>query len=420
MPHSTARTCRATLATASGPALLATVLTALCVQPASAETSPYYVGIAQTFSHETNLLRLRDGQPPAPGFTESDTISSTALVAGIDQRFGRQRVNGSATLRSNRYSNNKQFNGQSYNTTLALDWETIERLNGSVSVSADRAQRADLRDRAGLLVAGGNNESRTRLASSINVGLAGPLGLEATVSSTNVKYSNTATDYAAYREDSLSAGVRYRLGGSTSVSLGLRQTRTEYPNLLISQSDPRDERTRNDVDIGLVWVPSGASRLDARFSQGKTTHEQLDVRDFSGSSGALTWLWAPSGKLRLNMRLARDIGQSSQFITNAGAYAQTTDSLRLAADYELTGKITLSASAAAYKRNLERSGQLVVTQAGADTTSIFSIGARWAILRSLTLGCQTAYDKRGVSSNIALNEPYSASSVSCFGQMVLQ
>ena len=214
--------------------------------------------------------------------------------------------------------------------------------------------------------------------------------------------------------------MRYRLGGATSVSLGLRQTRTEYPNLLISQADPRDKRKRNDVDLGAVWVPSGASRIDARISQGKTTHDQLPERDFSGSSGAVTWLWTPGGRLRLNTRLGRDIGQSSQFITNAGAYAQTTDSLRVAADYDLTGKITLNSALQVYKRNLERSGQLIETVTGSDTTNIFSIGARWAALRSLSVGCQASYEKRGSNSSVALNEPYSANSVSCFGQLVLQ
>lgn len=420
MPNCNARIRRARPAAVSAPSLATALLAALCSLPAAAETSPYYVGIAQTFSHESNLQRLRDGQQPAPGFAESDTISSTALVAGIDQRFGRQRVNGSTTLRSNRYDNNKQYNGQSYNATLALDWETIERLNGNVTVGADRAQRADLRDRSGQLVAGGNNETRTRFGTSVNVGLAGPLGLEAGLTSTNVKYSNAATDYAAYREDSVSAGVRYRLGGATSVSLGLRQTRTDYPNLLIAQPDPRDKRTRNDIDIGAVWVPSGASRLDVRLSQGKTKHEQLDVRDFSGTSGSVAWSWTPGGRLRLNTRLGRDIGQNSQFITNASAFAQTVDGLRVAADYDLTGKITLNSAAQVYRRNLERSGQLVDTQSGSDTTSIFSLGARWAALRSLSVGCQASYEKRGSNSNVFLNEPYSANSVSCFGQLVLQ
>jgi hypothetical protein len=394
---------------------------ALLGQAATAETSPYYVGIAQTFSHESNLLRLREGQLPAAGNSESDTISSTALVAGIDQRFGRQRVNGSATLRSNHYSNNKQFNGQSYNATLGLDWETIESLSGNVTVGADRAQRADLRDRFGNFINSGNNESKQRFSASANYGMAGPLVLEAGVSSVNVKYSADAADYAVYHEQSMSAGVRYRLGGATSVSLGLRQTRTEYPNLLISQVDPRDKRKRNDVDLGAIWIPSGASRLDLRISTGRTKYEQLSDRDFSGSSGALSWAWTPGGRLRLTTRLARDIGQNSALNTAASsAYSQTTDSLSVAADYDLTGKVVLTSNLQVYRRNLERSGQFGATEVGSDTTSILSLGARWAALRSLSLGCQASYEKRGNSSNLALNEPYAANVFSCFGQFVLQ
>lgn len=400
--------------------LAAGIAAALAALPATAETSPYYVGVAQTFSHESNLFRLAEGQVAPAGGSVSDTISSTSLVAGIDQRYGRQRVNGSATLRSNHYSNNKRFNGQSYNTTLALDWETIERLNGNVTVGADRTQRADLRDRFGQFVVGGNAETRTRFAANVNLGLAGPLGLEAAVSSTTSKYSNDATDYAGYQEDSVSAGVRYRLGGATSVSLGLRQTRTEYPNLLIAVPDPRDKRKRNDVDVGLVWVPSGTSRLDARISQGKTTHEQLTSRDFSGSSGAVTWLWTPGGRLQFNTRVARDIGQNSQFITTSSAYSQTTDSVRVAADYNLTGKITLNSALQVYRRNLQRFGQLQDAQNGTDTNSVFSVGARWVPLRSLSTGCQASVEKRGNNSNLALNVPYSANAFSCFGQLVLQ
>ena len=401
--------------------LAAAVVAVLAAVPAAAETSPYYVGISQTFSRESNLLRLRDGQAPAAGDSESDTISTTALVAGIDQRFGRQRVSGSASLRSNAYSNNKRFNGQGYNGTLALDWQTIENLSGNVTIGADRTLRADLRDRFGQFVVGRNTESRARFAASANLGLAGPLGLEAAVGSNSTKYSAEATDYAAYREDFASAGVRYRLGGATSVSLGLRQTRTEYPNLLIELPDPRDKRKRNDIDLGLVWVPSGATRLDARISQGKTTHEQREDRDFSGSSGAVTWGWSPTGKLRLNTRLARDIGQNSQFNTaGTSAYSQTTDSLRFAADYELTGKIALTSALQIYKRNLERFAQLQGTFSGSDTTNVFTLGGRWVPLRSLSVGCQASLEKRGKSSNILLNEPYSANAFSCFGQLVLQ
>jgi hypothetical protein len=41
-------------------------------------------------------------------------------------------------------------------------------------------------------------------------------------------------------------------------------------------------------------------------------------------------------------------------------------------------------------------------------------------LRSLTVGCQASYDKRGANSTPALNDRYSAKTASCYGQFVLQ
>ncbi len=384
----------------------------------SAQASPYYVGVSQTLQHESNLLRLRDGQAAPAGSSESDTISNTALVAGVDQRFGRQRLNGSVSLRSNHYNKNRDFNGEGYSFNLGLDWETIESLSGTVTLGADRNPRADVRDRFGRFISGGNTETTRRLGATASLGVAGPLALEVGVSRSELNYSSSAASYAEYDQTGASAGLRYRLGGATSVALTLRQSNVNYPGLLVGQANPSDKRKRNDIELSGVWVPSGASRLDARLSQGKTKYEQLSQRDFSGAAGSLSWTWQPSGKLRLTTRLGRDAGQNSDLATTA--FSQTTDTLRVSADYELSGKITATASAQATRRQLDGSGQLVAGVQGNDTGSNFSLGARWAVLRSATLGCQTSFEKRGSNSSLALNEPYSANVFSCFGQLVLQ
>ena len=50
-----------------------------------AETNPYYVGVSQAFTHESNVFRVATGQAES-----SDTYSTTSLLAGIDQPFGRR------------------------------------------------------------------------------------------------------------------------------------------------------------------------------------------------------------------------------------------------------------------------------------------------------------------------------------------
>ena len=100
---------------------LACVAGVVASSPAWAQSSPYYLGVAQSLGHESNLYRLGDNQVLPAGLSKSDTVSGTSLVAGVDQKIGRQRVYGSANLRANRYSSNKSLNNDSYGLNLALD-----------------------------------------------------------------------------------------------------------------------------------------------------------------------------------------------------------------------------------------------------------------------------------------------------------
>jgi len=391
---------------------------AALVPQAQAQTSPYYVGVAQTLQSESNLIRLRDGQEPPAGRSKSDTVSSSALVAGVDQTFGRQRLTGSASLRANRYSENSSFNSQGYSLNMGLDWQTIESLKGNVTVGADRSQRPDLRDRDGQLLSTGNNESIERLNATVSLGVAGPLALEAGVNALRTEYSAPAVSYAQYQQNGVSAGVRYRLGGATSVALTLRHSNTQYPNLLINQLDPNDRRRRDDLEISGNWAPTGSSVFDARLSQGKTRYDQLSSRDISGSTGSIGWNWTPGGKLRLNTRLARDSGQNSNLATSA--FSQLTDTLAVIADYQVTGKITATASLNRFRRQLDGTGLNVAGERGTDSGGTASLGLRWTALRSTTFGCTVSNESRGRNSNPVLTDTYSANVFSCFGQLVLQ
>lgn len=402
---------------ATRAAALGCVAAALC-SAAAAQSSPYYIGLAQTFGYESNLIRLRDGQALPAGLSKSDSLSSTALVGGIDQPIGRQRLFGSATLRSDRYSKNSAFNNQGYALSLGLDWQTIERVSGKLLAAADRTTRTDLRDRSDLFIPRRNTETSNQLDASVSVGVSTPLSAEAGLSRRDVSYSAQESQYREYNQSSGSLGLRYKLGGATTAGVSLRQTRIEYPRLLATLADPRDRRTRNDVDFVVIWVPSTVSSLNLRASRGRTRHEQFAERNFSATTGALVWDWQPGGKLRLSTRLARDVGQDAERATTA--FSRTTDSLRLRADYELTAKIGLTASASGYRRTQLGSGLFVTGLEGRDNGSTVSLGARWAPLRSLTLGCDFSDERRGNNSSPLLNDAFSARAASCYGQFTLQ
>ena len=119
----------------------------------------------------------------------------------------------------------------------------------------------------------------------------------------------------------------------------------------------------------------------------------------------------------MNTWLARDTGQSSDFATTA--FSQTTDLLRVAVDYALTGKTGLTASVQANRRQLSGNGQFLVRLSGRDDGSSSALGVRCEALRSLTLSCQASHDWRGTNTNPLLNDAYSANVYSCTGQFVL-
>jgi hypothetical protein len=408
---------RHTLVAPAVRASLAVGVLLLGTAGAAAQQSPYYIGLSQSLASESNLVRLRDGQIIPPDVSQRDTVSATALVAGIDQRISRQRVYGSMALRSTRFARNEQFNSQGYSLNLGLDWATVARVSGTLGASASRTPRAAVRNRNEQIISERNVESVSGANASVRVGLVTQWSAEIGLRQDQVRYSAAAASFREYTQRSGTAALVWRPGAATRLSLGVGTNRTEYPNLL-PLADPRDVRQRDTLDLGASWEPSGASRLDLQLSQGDVKHDRFTGRNYSATSGSAGWLWRPGAKLRVNTRLSRDTGQD---VGNIGtAFTRTTDQLRVGLDYALSAKVALDASVAAYRRDVDGTGLFVGGVDGRDNGRNFSVGARWAPLRNLTTGCSVNTEKRGRNSNPLLNDAYSANSFSCFGQFVLQ
>ena len=401
------------------PPLLALLAAVCAAAPARAETSPYSIGVAQSVTRDSNLLRIQDGQPTPEGRSRSDTVSSTSLVGGIDQPIGRQRLHGSATVSATRYSENDDFDGTTYAADLGLDWETVHRLSGVLKAATRRTLRQDIRNAANGTLSEANYENDRRLDFLARLGVVTPLTFELGAGARRLSYSAQAMDFRDYRDAYALAALKWRPGGSTTFGIGLRRTDIEYPNLLAGLAvGPSDERSRDAVDLTVRWTPTGSSSLDARLTRSRTRHEVLDYRDFDATSGELAWRHDPGGRTRLDLRLARDEGQDADVVTSVNS--RTTDSLRLRLDHQLSGKLVLNAHALAYRRSLE--GTVFGTRVadGEDRGSRLGLGIRWQALRSLTLACDASRERRGANDNPGLSGPYRATVYGCNAQFVLQ
>src|SRR5450631_4768822 len=92
---------RRALAAAIGAALAACTGGSAFAQDAATgrslapDPNPYYVGVSQGFTHDSNVFRIPSGP--------SDNFSTTSLLGGFDQPISRQRIFGSGSVSLNRY-----------------------------------------------------------------------------------------------------------------------------------------------------------------------------------------------------------------------------------------------------------------------------------------------------------------------------
>ncbi|MFG6417055.1 hypothetical protein ACG02S_24470 [Roseateles sp. DC23W] len=388
-----------------------------CAQAQTDDTAPFYAGASLGASRVSNIYRQ-------PNATNDDTVVSTGLLGGIDQRLGRQHVTLDGTLQDNRYSSNKDLNNRSYNLRGALNWQTIGNLSGTLSAKSSRSL-ADFNIGNGIdPIFRKNIERNDEYQAKARLGVLTRYTVEAGWTHREREFS--AEEYArfVYRQDTGSLGVYATPGANVRLGLVGRHTKGLNPRYPVGIAvDPGTQQpvivsaandyTRDDIDFTTNWATGGSSTLNTRISRSKTNNSLDGLRDISGTTGAVGWNWRPTGKLQLNVQYSRDTGQESTI--QAADLNRVYTSWQLGGDYALTGKISLSAKASSSRSRRASESGVVVSDA-MDDSKFYNLGLRWTISRGLSLACQ--YDRASRDSSIA-QYVYTASSYGCTGQAIL-
>ena len=381
---------------------------------ALAQSQPWYIGAQQRFEHQTNVFGTSAGQV-------SDTVSSTSLLAGIDQTIGRQRLFGSVVAGANRYQNRSDLNHDTYSLRLGVDWETAGRLSGNVTADASQSM-ADFNP-IGLAGTTTNNATRTNgLSGVVRVGVVTRMTAELGGATRRTRFDNAAYQIRNVNIDELYGAVKYRPAGSLVLGVGLRTTRGEYPNFRLPATGVYTPEgfDRNNVDLTAAWPISGASRIDARLSFGRDRYDTLTARDFSGATGALTWRWQPSGRTAVTTAFVRSTGDDTTLTTVPGQVPYATSATRVqnllgtAVDYELTGKIKVRAGLSAQETSAI---DLLRSTTTSEFVSTATLGLVWEATRAIRAGCDLTFRNRASRSGV---EGYDASVIGCFGEFVLR
>ena len=400
--------------------LLLIPLLAALASSAQAQTLPYYLGVVQAFTYVSNVYNAPTGTPEV-----SDVLSTTTLRGGVSATLSRQRLYANASVSHNRLIDQIGQNSNGYQLNVGADWVTVGNLSGNVNLLANQTA---VNFNPGVTVGPATTSIERALAASASArwGMTARTSLDAGVNARRVDYSATQFAIGDYDQVGGQFGVNHALSGALSVGTGVSASRTRYPTALLVSPGVylADSARRGDVYATANWVPTAASSLTARVNFGKTEYERTPQRDFTGVTGLLAWAWQPTAKLKLTTTAARDTGRDSSFAQRLAAstttptldFSRLTDTLALRADYALTAKVVVDAGVALARRDLvDLAG---VLPAGTDTTTIYSLGARWAPTRALGFGCYASHTARSAAS--ALSSSYGSNALGCYGSFTLQ
>ncbi len=387
--------------------LLALAAAAACASGAWAQARPYYLGASLGVTHESNVFRARANE-------QSTTVTSAGLIGGIDQQFGRQRVYARGSVYNNAYSGLSLLDNVSYSLGAGLQWETVERLSGSLSVGASQRLANDTApDLQPIVINRKNIENARQVAARVRYGIAASLAIEAGYANRRVDYSTVEYIVREHTQDTANIGLRWSSSDLLSLGVGVRYTEVDRPNALIAAPNiigPQKSK-RRDIDFTAVWKPTGRSTLDGRISLTDQEYSTGITPDVSGVTGSLIWGFNPGGRLSFSASAIRDTGTETSFFQFAPDQNPiSVDNARISTQYGLQAFYELTAKTALNARIRHRSSSFANN--ASSSADSYGLGVNWAPTRAITVGCNIARESR--------DNAYDADVFGCFGQFVLR
>lgn len=392
---------------------------------AAAEASPYYFGINQAFTADTNVFRVRSGEP-AP----RDLYSSTGLLGGIDQPLGRLRFGGKVAANANRFKNNKQLNNTDHDASAFLNWSSIERLSGEVQVYDRKSlNRYDLSTDEGTQT-GRDLLHVTGATTRARVGLVTLVTLEGGYSYEQSEHSLTSLSNRDVRTGAANVGLRLSPSDLWSLRLGVRRTDGRYPRFATTSAGAVtvDDFTRDDVDLSATYTPTSNSTLDARISTTREDHSVQSQRDSRYVTGLIGYDWTLTGKTRMRFQFARDTGagraDSDLSLLTESSDTQVRNALLVKAVWDATSKISVNASVNHSRRKLDNafsSASTTTVTTAHDRLTNVGLGVNYQAMRGLLFGCRLSHEERSVQGqDVSSTYPYDVTTGTCNLQWTLR
>ncbi|MCP9757879.1 hypothetical protein EGI20_00930 [Aquitalea sp. S1-19] len=325
----------------------------------------FFAGIRLT--HDSNLFGSESN-------AKSDWLARTEAGVMLDKRYGLQRLKLDVSLVDYRYREYDDNDFTAYPYAASWQWVLGSRLSGDFLLQHDETQ--DLIDPA-FLADSVNIKTTDFQRASLQWQVMQRLYLLG-------GFDHSKTDYS---QPSFSVSEELK-----SAELGLRYQTPAGNDLQLIMRDGRgEEQGRFDFDqrsylVSTNWQLADKTRLEAGLGRLERSYDSNPGRDYSGKNGYVTLRWAPTAKLQISLSGRNDV-EAQQFFTS-----KQTTTWALEPVWQVSHKVRLSAGLS--RADTDYKGAPANTPQFKETTDILRLGADWQILDPLRISTELSHERR--------------------------
>jgi hypothetical protein len=426
----------------------------------SQQASPYSLELFQTITYQPNIYQVADGEART-----SDWISSTGVSFGVTQTLDAFSVFANGNVQANLYQDNHVLNNPGFGINLGAS-TTVDRLSSTIRYSASQSL-GDYGTPGAAATTERNLQTNQEAALALRYRLTPRTSLVGGLGWQSLTYSADAFNSQESSSTGATLDMLHQLTSEFSAGLGLRYSNGSTPNYAIGATPGSYVADRFDgeyLDLLFSWNPAADTTLRGRVSYSRVTHSQATQLDYTGLTGGISWVYAPSERLALAATLTQNTGSGPSLLgsplatagvgTQAGGGGSTSGSgsgsgsasgpstggtsggtsssggapltsntnrlntgLSFDATYQATRTISVNGNVALNYGDLADTSD----NTGSALTTTLGLGINYVPTRSLSLGCTigtTIQNADQSATTAGLAHSFGSPSIACTGTLI--
>lgn len=374
------------------------------------DIKPY---VSATATYDDNLFRVsgKDEARLTLGTeTMSDTTTRTEAGVDVDWEISRQHVRLGLNYNQNRFNRFNFLDNNGNSKKLAWDWSLGSHLGGELSVSESKSMGGFTEIQNPVL----NQRTTKRRVMNAHWDLHPNWRLIAQRDETESENSSDTYRSSDRTDIAHEAAVQYTTSAGNRLALSVREVESEYPSRDVFQTTVfGNGNVQRDVALSAVWNPSGKTRVNGRVAHIDRRYEELSERNLKDWTARLGVDWQATGKTSVSLSAAHDIYGVDDI---AATYVQS-DTLSISPTWVATSKVMMQARASYEKRSYQGDPGFLLGRAPIREDKLKSAGLTvtysphekvrmqlgWQKDKRDSTTANTGYDAQTLSANVRID-----------------